>query len=322
LRIQLTVQDLTRIGLGCADPLFELTASLQLLQTRTGSAAFTWWKRWIRHRVPESARMLTWLCRPGHPVPGFLLPFAGSPDLEAALAVVRETRPERLGADVLLAADGREPPNWVSALVDGDSATLTRLVQALRDYFEAAVAPHWPVIRAQVDADRDQRTRILVGGGVSAMLNSLRPMLAWSIPAPTETGGAEPGLHFHEARIVLLPAFFVLTPVIVTTASQPVRLAYPSIPLPGRVPGKGGPAVGNGYGKALADLLGPTRAAALQNMADGCSTTELATRLGVTPSAISRHTSVLRQAGLIITRRDRNTARHSLTPLGNALLDS
>jgi hypothetical protein len=60
---------------------------------------------------------------------------------------------------VLLAADGREPPNWVSALTDGDSATLNRLVQALRDYFEVAAAPHWPVIRAQVDADRDQRTR-------------------------------------------------------------------------------------------------------------------------------------------------------------------
>jgi DNA-binding transcriptional ArsR family regulator len=42
----------------------------------------------------------------------------------------------------------------------------------------------------------------------------------------------------------------------------------------------------------------------------------------VTPSAISRHTTVLRQAGLIITRRDRNTALHSLTPLGTALLDS
>jgi hypothetical protein len=77
----------------------------------------------------------------------------------------------------------------------------------------------------------------------------------------------------------LLPAFSVLSPVIVTVASQPVRLAYPSIRLSGRGSGNAGPTIGKGHGKALADLLGPTRAAALQNMAAGCSTTELATRL-------------------------------------------
>jgi DNA-binding transcriptional ArsR family regulator len=41
----------------------------------------------------------------------------------------------------------------------------------------------------------------------------------------------------------------------------------------------------------------------------------------VTPSAVSKHTAVLRRAGLIITHRERNTVLHSLTPLGSALLD-
>jgi DNA-binding MarR family transcriptional regulator len=55
-------------------------------------------------------------------------------------------------------------------------------------------------------------------------------------------------------------------------------------------------------------------------MVAGCTTSELAALLGVTPSAVSKHTAILREAGLISTHRDRNTVLHSLTPLGSALL--
>jgi hypothetical protein len=199
----------------------------------------------------------------------------------------------------------------VSALTDGDTAILEKLVQALRDYFELAVAPHWPVIRAQVDADCDQRRRILVDGGVYALLNSLRPMLAWSTPAFAETDGEEQGLRFHGARIVLLPAFFSLSPAVVTVPpSQPARLGlsfHPALRTGARQVAPGHRRrPGQGTGRSARADEG-CRAA---TMAAACSTSELATRLGVTLSAVSRHTTVLRQAGLIITRRYRNTALH------------
>ena len=39
------------------------------------------------------------------------------------------------------------------------------------------------------------------------------------------------------------------------------------------------------------------------------------------PASVSRHTHVLREAGLVATTRDGTAVRHTLTPLGIALLD-
>jgi DNA-binding transcriptional ArsR family regulator len=74
--------------------------------------------------------------------------------------------------------------------------------------------------------------------------------------------------------------------------------------------------------RALAGLLGTTRAAALRVIADGCTTTELARRLGISPGGASQHATVLRDAGLVVSRRFRNSVRHTLTGLGVDLLNA
>jgi DNA-binding transcriptional ArsR family regulator len=71
----------------------------------------------------------------------------------------------------------------------------------------------------------------------------------------------------------------------------------------------------------LAALLGRTRAKAIQAIAAGCTTTELARALAVAPATASEHATVLRNAHLISTRRHHNAVLHTLTPLGAALLD-
>lgn len=57
-------------------------------------------------------------------------------------------------------------------------------------------------------------------------------------------------------------------------------------------------------------------AAVLRTIADGCSTTELAGRVGISLAAASQHASVLRDAGLITTHRQGSGVLHVLTPLG------
>jgi DNA-binding transcriptional ArsR family regulator len=79
-------------------------------------------------------------------------------------------------------------------------------------------------------------------------------------------------------------------------------------------------AVPNGS-SALATLLGRTRAAALEVIAGGCTTTELARRLGVSAANASQHASALRGAGLVTSRRDANRMLHTVTPLGARLLE-
>lgn len=312
VRLELTIHDLTRVGLAGVDPLLEVTTSLRVLQSRDGSA-FSWWRRWVRHRLPESARALAWLCRPGVATPAVLQPFPGRQDLETALAAVRETDPELLREDLRRATEGREIPRWAEPLADGDPAAL---VTTLRDYFDVALNPHWAMMRTQVEADRERRTQILLAGGVHALLTSLRPLVSWYCPILGEELGEAGDVRLDGARLVLQPAFFALTPEVATArAGQPARLVYPAER--GTDPTRTG---AGDQGKALADLLGPTRAAALRTMVAGCTTSELAALLGVTPSAVSKHTAILREAGLISTHRDRNTVLHSLTPLGSALL--
>jgi DNA-binding transcriptional ArsR family regulator len=71
----------------------------------------------------------------------------------------------------------------------------------------------------------------------------------------------------------------------------------------------------DGSRQALAALLGTTRAAALAAIGDGCSTTDLARRVGVSAAAASQHATVLRNAGLITSHRDRNVMMHTVTAL-------
>jgi len=66
----------------------------------------------------------------------------------------------------------------------------------------------------------------------------------------------------------------------------------------------------------LAALLGRTRVKAIRAVAAGCTTTELARALDITPATASEHATVLRNMRLISTRRHRNAVLHTLTPLG------
>jgi len=75
-------------------------------------------------------------------------------------------------------------------------------------------------------------------------------------------------------------------------------------------------------GAALAALVGRNRAAVLSAVAHGCTTTELADRVGISLASASQHASVLRDAGLITTRRQGSAVLHVLTPLGAELLQA
>lgn len=287
---------------GTPDPLWELASSVRLLVTGEG---FGWWRRRIGTRLPASMPVLEWLYARGPEVPAFLMPRAA--DLSAGLAAVLGTGPGRLRADLRQLAPEPGLPRWAGELVQGAVDGLPRLVQAMREYFRAAVEPHWGTVRAQVDADRELRLGLLAAQGVEAMLESLRPGIEWDY--------AEAGTEAAQDDLVLTPTYFALRPEIVS-GDGPARLVYPALHRPERQ--RRGPS--SAPSRALSALLGPTRAAALSIVAAGCSTSDLAARLGVTPSAVSKHTAVLREAGLIVSRRERNTVLHMLTPLGNSLL--
>jgi DNA-binding transcriptional ArsR family regulator len=71
---------------------------------------------------------------------------------------------------------------------------------------------------------------------------------------------------------------------------------------------------------AVADLLGAPRARLLILLDRPASTTELAHRLVVSPSAVSQHLRVLRAAGLLSKARSGRSVLYLRSPLGDQLV--
>lgn len=71
----------------------------------------------------------------------------------------------------------------------------------------------------------------------------------------------------------------------------------------------------------VAQLIGASRARLLELLDRPMTTTGLAGALRMAPSTASRHASVLREAGLLTSRRHGNRMMHHRTQLGKALLD-
>ena len=78
----------------------------------------------------------------------------------------------------------------------------------------------------------------------------------------------------------------------------------------------------------LAALAEPTRLGAMQILADGQEhcVCQLMARLEATQSRMSRHMQVLKQAGLVVDRRDAQWVRYRLHPAlpaeGRAIVDA
>ena len=70
----------------------------------------------------------------------------------------------------------------------------------------------------------------------------------------------------------------------------------------------------------MAELLGPPRARLLALLDRPASTTELAHRLAVSPSAVSQHLRVLRAAGLLSKARSGRSVLYLRSPLGDQLV--
>ncbi|MFE7111986.1 ISL3 family transposase [Streptomyces sp. NPDC057575] len=101
---------------------------------------------------------------------------------------------------------------------------------------------------------------------------------------------------------------------------MPVALADPLLPQVLVYPAAPAETASDGDLRALAPLLGRTRARVLAALDGAVTTGELAAALSVSASSASEHVAVLRTAGLAVTRRVDNRVLHLLSPLGRCLL--
>ncbi|MEW2515984.1 winged helix-turn-helix domain-containing protein, partial [Streptomyces sp. NPDC046870] len=174
-------------------------------------------------------------------------------------------------------------------------------------------------MQALVDAERAVQARTLLDSGSEGLLAGLGPAMRWRPPVLQVNYPVEHDIHLDGRGLVLVPSVFCWrVPITLIDPSLPPVLVYP---LP-RTQGWWSLEGTKDHPKALSSLLGPTRAACLRLIEDGCTTGELARRTGVAPPTASQHATALREAGLTTSTRQGNTVLHTLTPLRGSLASS
>ncbi|MCP2169674.1 ArsR/SmtB family transcription factor [Goodfellowiella coeruleoviolacea] len=320
LRIFFTPEDLTRIRIITGPhPLWELLLSLNRIRRGDGAEVFGEWRRRIRPQVPASTRLLSDLAPPSGYAVDFLTPVTPTPSLAQGLAALRRTPRQRIDTDLSHLAAERPLPDWTRALSAGDPAGLDQLAVAANQYFAACLAPYWQQVHAHVDHERARLVRLIADGGYERVLRELHPSARWRPPVLDLDYPVDRELHLAGRGLLLVPSFFCFgMPITFRDSSLPPTLVLPIDHESGWVAGEVADTA-----RALVALLGRTRARVLAAIGDGgCTTSELARRVGTSLATASQHASVLRQARLINSKQHGQAVLHSITTLGRALVES
>jgi DNA-binding transcriptional ArsR family regulator len=337
----LNAEDLAKVQLGTSwGPFTETLLSLHALRSRRPSALLDGWAESVRGELGPETALLYALTRTD-PLLDLHTVVGPASSIGEALERLERAPDEQLRRelDVLRPSLERSEPwarAWVRDLSDGDRRARRELVTRLDDYHKHAVGPYWDTMRRHLEAEAAHRARIMADGGVDRLLATLHPGVRWRPPrldigpnartgCPGGNGhrGVQPRLHVPDGRsLVLVPAVFDLhEPYLLwSTADEtlPYVLLYPAlrdIDDARSLWSASGPSH-----RALEMLVGRTRARALEAIADTCTTTELARRIGVSLPTASHHVGVMRDAGLVASHRTGSNVLHYVTARGAALL--
>jgi DNA-binding transcriptional ArsR family regulator len=334
VRVHLDTGDLARTQVHPGGPFMEAVLGLRLLLARQPNPLGAAWVRQVRPVLQATNLPLAVLSLVERLVDLHTIAVR-APSVIDALRQLEAGRIEPLPrTDRTLVWIDRAPASvrsWLRGLWEGDPRAVDAVVRMFVAYYQRAVDPHWRVIRSYLEAERSRCGNVITHGGLDRLLSTLHPKVRWRPPVLEVSGeiegpraervGSAPVLEGRS--LVLVPSAFGLDgPRILAShrdPTLPVVLVYPALRrmddaaalwTPGHAPNA----------SALAKLLGQTQAAVLAAIADTRTTTELAARVGISLPTASHHTSILRGAGLVVSRRQGNTVVHRLTPLGAELL--
>jgi biotin operon repressor len=320
LRLDLGPDELAATRFACS-ALQETMASLRVLDD---PAAHTMHLPWYRDVAKRAGQLDLQLLRALVPAngysPDFISPPPDSPlpDLDADLARVAATPPDRVHAEIEELC-GSNPPPVIAGLLADPAAGLQTVVAQLRRWFDVALADHWPRLRALLQADISYRARCLAEGGTRALFGDLHPSVRWHEGGRLDLGIAyEAPVALDDRGLLLVPSVFAWPGIYVVTD----RPWQPTLIYPARGTAIAWEPTREPPPDALRRLIGPTRAALLHALQAPQTGADLAQALKVTPSAVSQHIAVLRNAGLIATHRDGRHVIAQRTELGNRLCSS
>ncbi|GGN03983.1 hypothetical protein GCM10011609_48920 [Lentzea pudingi] len=215
----------------------------------------------------------------------------------------------------------RRTPAAASAGGAGDR-NAQQVAATVFDFCRSVVLPSWGQLRDRLEVEREAQARITISGGVEGLLGSLHPRFYWNPPVLVIADAADRDVHLGGRGLLLSPAIFLQARrhALIENEKESGMTTLAFSVGAAEVGVEGLNDSWDAGEQALGALVGTTRAAALRVLTESCTTSALSERLGISLAGASKHATVLRKAGLITTARNRNTALHTLTSLGRALL--
>ena len=319
---QFELEDLARLRFAIS-PMWEVVASLRRLRAPSEAGIHLPWIAGLRDsgalQGVDLAAALT-LTPPVGYAPDFLTPPPTTPlaRFEDEIELVRATSPKQIHNDLRLYRGRRKLPPVLEPLEKQPRRAVKQLAAVLELYWQRALEPHWPRVRALLEADIAHRARRLTEGGAAALFADLHPTIKWR--ADEAILEVELPYRGHVVLagkgLLLVPsAFSWLGPATLTEAPWQPTLLYPArgVATLWETGGERTP-------EALAHVIGRTRAALLAELDAPRSTTDVARLLDITPGGASQHLGALRAAGLVAGRREGRAVLYVRTPLADALV--
>jgi Helix-turn-helix domain len=323
-RIHFTTEDLERIQVRpTLGPLAETVKAMALLRCPQPRAVHRQWRSQVKRRLTPQMAAFTALIPPGSKGVDLPMLTGAAATLEQGVQALLAVPREHLLVEIEFTDRSSKLPASVWKAAETGSQARLQLAAAAVAAHQVLVEPYWTRIHACLHAEHVARLRTLAEGGPDRLLASLQsPWVRWRPPVLEVLAHADYDVPLNGRGIALLSSVFVgQIPCLHQNPNDPASVPWLVLPpADGRMEQRhlwGNPRPG---GAALAALVGRNRAAVLRTIANGCSTTELADRVGISLAAASQHASVLRDAGLITTHRQGSAVLHVITPLGAELL--
>ncbi|MGW7450907.1 DUF5937 family protein [Streptomyces sp. NPDC054787] len=264
-----------------------------------------------------------WLLMPrrGHST-DFISPPPSGPGVsfEEEIALIRASDPAVAREDMrrsLACTPGALDSDTGRALLADPARAVRELADLLERAWSVLIEPHWPRLRALLEADVLFHSRRLADGGLESLFDGLHPDLSWDSASLTLTI-ERPSAHervLGGQGLLLMPSAFIW-PSIAGGFDPPWQ---PTVVYPARGIGALWTPAREDTPAALARLMGRARADVLCALDEPATTSALAHRLGLAPSTVSAHLKVLHAAGLLISARHGHQVRYERTPLAIAL---
>ncbi|MFC7532072.1 ArsR/SmtB family transcription factor [Actinoplanes sp. GCM10030250] len=323
IRIEIDEPTLARTRIAIS-PLTEAVCSLYLLH-RNPVAPWPYdsWAEQARRvlRTDPATEPVSLYFRLPSTSPDFLNPIPDTPvstigeQLDRLRATPAETIEEQLDKHH---PDGDVPP-FLRPFREDRRAALDRLADGLQAYWDGAIAPHWPAMRAALDEEVLLRARALAADGPDALLARLHDRIRWERPVLTLVKPLEHTFDAVNQRLLLVPLIFSRGALICSTDHPEIVMVTYQCRGSALLASTPAPATA-GDSDRLAILVGRGRASVLRALTTPATTTALSVALGLAPSTVSEHLTGLLAAGVIHRRRAGRRVLYGLEPAGTALV--